>query len=99
MPPGMVNANTRSCSAPLQGAKAQQKRERNAAKGAQTAKSQLKVNAAAKNIICATCRQTFVSARSLSLSASLTRICVTAVDHTCPCVSATCCDMCGQCSY
>lgn len=44
-----------------QGAKAQQKRERNAAKAGATAKSQLKVNEAAKNIICQTCRQTFVS--------------------------------------
>ncbi|KAH8100541.1 DUF1909-domain-containing protein [Cristinia sonorae] len=42
------------------GAKAQQKRERNAAKGASTAKSQIKVNEQAKNIICLTCRQTFL---------------------------------------
>ena len=43
-----------------QGAKAAQKRERNAAKGANAAKSQTKTNEAAKNIICVTCRQTFV---------------------------------------
>lgn len=46
----------------LQGAKAQQKRERNADKNASKgSKSQAKVNEAAKNIICQTCRQTFVS--------------------------------------
>ena len=43
-----------------QGAKAAQKRERNASKGANAAKSQTKTNEAAKNIICVTCRQTFV---------------------------------------
>ncbi|KAH9890921.1 DUF1909-domain-containing protein [Cubamyces lactineus] len=42
------------------GAKAAQKRERNAAKAGATAKSQLKVNQAAMNIICQTCRQTFL---------------------------------------
>jgi len=43
------------------GARAQQKRERNAAKaGTGNAKSQNKVNEAAKNIICVTCRQTFL---------------------------------------
>ncbi|CAL1696494.1 unnamed protein product [Somion occarium] len=42
------------------GAKAQQKRERNQAKAGSTAKSQNKVNEAAKNIICMTCRQTFL---------------------------------------
>jgi len=42
------------------GAKAQQKRERNAAKTQGSAKSQTKVNEAAKNIICVTCRQTFL---------------------------------------
>ncbi|KAI0082241.1 DUF1909-domain-containing protein [Panus rudis PR-1116 ss-1] len=42
------------------GAKAQQKRERNQAKQGGTAKSQIKVNEAAKNIICQTCRQTFL---------------------------------------
>jgi len=41
------------------GAKAQQKRERNAAKAGGTAKSQVKSNEAAMNIICQTCRQTF----------------------------------------
>ena len=51
-------SDLRAC---LQGAKAQQKRERNAAKQGATAKSQIKVNEAAKNIICQTCRQTFVS--------------------------------------
>ncbi|WFD30667.1 hypothetical protein MSPP1_001689 [Malassezia sp. CBS 17886] len=43
------------------GARAQQKRERNAKAGAGgAAKSQLKVNEAAKSIICQTCRQTFL---------------------------------------
>ncbi|KAI0639182.1 DUF1909-domain-containing protein [Trametes polyzona] len=42
------------------GAKAQQKRERNAAKQGATAKSQIKTNQAAMNIICQTCRQTFL---------------------------------------
>lgn len=45
----------------LQGAKAQQKRERNQAKSGSGAKSQVKTNEAAKNIVCQTCRQTFVS--------------------------------------
>jgi hypothetical protein len=45
-----------------QGAKAQQKRERNADKNApKGSKSQAKVNEAAKNIVCQTCRQAFVS--------------------------------------
>lgn len=48
----------------LQGAKAQQKRERNSAKGANAAKSQLKTNEASKNIICQSCRQAFVSSFS-----------------------------------
>jgi len=43
------------------GAKAQQKRERNAAKAGVTGKSQTKANEAAMNIICQTCRQTFFS--------------------------------------
>ncbi|KAF7982076.1 hypothetical protein HWV62_30378 [Athelia sp. TMB] len=44
------------------GAKAQQKRERNADKGAaKGSKSQAKVNEAAKNIVCATCKQAFVT--------------------------------------
>ncbi|OSX67757.1 hypothetical protein POSPLADRAFT_1051882 [Postia placenta MAD-698-R-SB12] len=42
------------------GAKAAQKRERNAAKAGGAAKSQTKTNQAALNIICATCRQTFL---------------------------------------
>ncbi|CDO72440.1 hypothetical protein BN946_scf184977.g141 [Trametes cinnabarina] len=42
------------------GAKAAQKRERNAAKAASGPKSQLKVNQQAMNIICQTCRQTFL---------------------------------------
>ncbi|KZS96152.1 DUF1909-domain-containing protein [Sistotremastrum niveocremeum HHB9708] len=42
------------------GAKAQQKRDRNAKGSGPTAKSQTKINEAAKNIICATCRQTFL---------------------------------------
>jgi len=41
------------------GAKAQQKRERNGKGAAGAAKSQLKSNQAATNIICQTCRQTF----------------------------------------
>lgn len=63
----MGNVSARVCMSDLlssldasQGAKAQQKRERNAAKAGATAKSQNKVNEAAKNIICVTCRQTFV---------------------------------------
>ena len=47
----------------LQGAKAQQKRERNAGKAANTAKSQTKTNQAAMNIVCTVCRQAFVSLR------------------------------------
>ena len=43
-----------------QGAKAQQKRERNAAKAGATAKSQIKTNQAAMNIVCQTCKQAFV---------------------------------------
>lgn len=51
----------------LQGAKAQQKRERNADKNAAAgSKSQAKVNEAAKSIICSTCKQSFVSAWSSS---------------------------------
>ncbi|EPQ60933.1 DUF1909-domain-containing protein [Gloeophyllum trabeum ATCC 11539] len=43
------------------GAKAQQKRERNSkAPPAKGSKSQLKVNEAAKNIVCTTCRQPFM---------------------------------------
>ncbi|KAF9480457.1 DUF1909-domain-containing protein [Pholiota conissans] len=43
------------------GAKAQQKRERNAEKNAGGgSKSQAKVNEAAKSIVCATCRQPFL---------------------------------------
>ncbi|KZV77617.1 DUF1909-domain-containing protein [Peniophora sp. CONT] len=43
------------------GAKAQQKRERNADKNAaKGASSQKKVNEAAKNIICTVCRQPFL---------------------------------------
>ncbi|KAJ7655047.1 hypothetical protein DFH06DRAFT_1201433, partial [Mycena polygramma] len=45
------------------GAKAAQKRERNAEKGAaKGSKSQAKVNEAAKSIVCATCKQPFVRA-------------------------------------
>ncbi|EAA35769.1 DUF1909-domain-containing protein [Neurospora crassa] len=43
------------------GAKAAQKRERNAKNAAAGPKSQLKTNAAAMNIICQTCRATFLS--------------------------------------
>ncbi|ORX96840.1 hypothetical protein BCR34DRAFT_628736 [Clohesyomyces aquaticus] len=43
------------------GAKAQQKRERNAGKGGKEAKSQLKSNAAALSIKCKTCFQSFQS--------------------------------------
>ncbi|KAI1797670.1 At2g23090 like protein [Ganoderma leucocontextum] len=42
------------------GAKAQQKRERNAGKAANAAKSQTKTNQAAMNIVCTVCRQTFL---------------------------------------
>ncbi|SHO78210.1 Hypothetical protein MSYG_2552 [Malassezia sympodialis ATCC 42132] len=43
------------------GARAQQKRERNAKTGGpKEAKSQLKANEAAKSVICVTCRQTFL---------------------------------------
>ncbi|GBE78136.1 hypothetical protein SCP_0110190 [Sparassis crispa] len=42
------------------GAKAAQKRERNAAKAGATAKSQTKTNQAALNIVCQTCRQAFL---------------------------------------
>ncbi|KAJ2979591.1 hypothetical protein NQ176_g3151 [Zarea fungicola] len=42
------------------GAKAQQKRERNAKDKAGAAKSQLKVNQAACDIICTVCRSTFL---------------------------------------
>lgn len=46
----------------LQGAKAAQKRERNAGKNADKGPtSKTKVNEAAKNIVCQTCRQAFVS--------------------------------------
>ncbi|KAI0936074.1 hypothetical protein AcW1_000405 [Taiwanofungus camphoratus] len=42
------------------GAKAAQKRERNAAKAGSAAKSQTKTNQAAMNILCQTCRQAFM---------------------------------------
>ncbi|KAJ7932629.1 At2g23090 like protein [Mycena leptocephala] len=43
------------------GAKAAQKRERNAEKGAaKGSKSQAKVNEAAKSIVCGTCKQSFL---------------------------------------
>lgn len=46
----------------IQGAKAAQKRERNADKnGPKGSKSQAKVNEAAKSIVCHVCRQSFVS--------------------------------------
>lgn len=47
---------------PCQGAKSQQKRERNAAQQStqKGSKSQLKSNEASKNIVCQTCRQPFV---------------------------------------
>ncbi|KAJ1310809.1 hypothetical protein OPQ81_009329 [Rhizoctonia solani] len=48
------------------GAKAQQKQQRNAKKAADSGpKSQLKTNEAAKNIICQTCRQTFLTTTRL----------------------------------
>ncbi|CUA73646.1 hypothetical protein RSOLAG22IIIB_01182 [Rhizoctonia solani] len=48
------------------GAKAQQKQQRNAKKTQDSAaKSQLKTNEAAKSIICQTCRQTFLSTTRL----------------------------------
>ncbi|KAK4229741.1 At2g23090 like protein [Podospora fimiseda] len=43
------------------GAKAAQKRARNAKAAAPKGGSQLKTNTAAMNIICATCKQTFLS--------------------------------------
>ncbi|OAD81429.1 hypothetical protein PHYBLDRAFT_95574, partial [Phycomyces blakesleeanus NRRL 1555(-)] len=43
-----------------QGQKAQMKRERNAKSAGKAANSQLKVNEAAKNIICKQCFQTFL---------------------------------------
>ena len=45
----------------IQGAKAAQKRERNAEKQKGPSKSQAKVNEAAKTIVCSTCKQDFVS--------------------------------------
>ncbi|PWN54017.1 DUF1909-domain-containing protein [Violaceomyces palustris] len=42
------------------GARAQQKRERNAKDAKSGPSSQLKVNEAAKNVMCMTCRQTFL---------------------------------------
>ena len=46
----------------VQGAKAQQKRQRNADKNApKGAKSQAKSNEAAKSIVCSVCKQSFVS--------------------------------------
>ncbi|KAL5332267.1 At2g23090 like protein [Aspergillus crustosus] len=42
------------------GAKAQQKRERNAKEAGKGGKSQLKVNEAAKDIQCVVCRSTFL---------------------------------------
>ena len=54
----------------LQGAKAQQKRERNAGKAANAAKSQTKTNQAAMNIVCTVCRQAFVSPSIRQLAAS-----------------------------
>ncbi|KAF8139961.1 At2g23090 like protein [Boletus edulis] len=42
------------------GAKAAQKRERNASKQDKGPTSRTKVNEAAKNIICSTCRQSFL---------------------------------------
>ncbi|KAI8979467.1 At2g23090 like protein [Mycotypha africana] len=51
------------------GAKAQQKRERNAKNQKASASSQLKANNAAKNIICKTCFQTFLcTSREKALS-------------------------------
>ncbi|KAI8869972.1 DUF1909-domain-containing protein [Ramicandelaber brevisporus] len=42
------------------GSKTKMKQERNAKAGAGNAKSQLKTNEKAKNIICATCKQAFM---------------------------------------
>jgi 4F5 protein related disordered region len=51
----------------VQGAKANQKRERNAEKNApKGAKSQSKANEAAKKIVCSICKQPFVSSFRLS---------------------------------
>ncbi|KIK02290.1 hypothetical protein K443DRAFT_97070, partial [Laccaria amethystina LaAM-08-1] len=49
------------------GAKAAQKRERNADKASKGSKSQAKVNESAKSIVCGTCKQSFVSTRILPL--------------------------------
>ncbi|KAJ3374433.1 hypothetical protein GGF31_007210 [Allomyces arbusculus] len=48
------------------GSKAQQKRERNAKAAGGVAKSQLKVNEAAKNIQCVVCKQTFLGTANLA---------------------------------
>jgi hypothetical protein len=45
----------------IQGAKAAQKRERNADKNAKGSTSQSKGNEAAKSIVCGVCKQPFVS--------------------------------------
>jgi len=42
------------------GAKAAQKRERNADKASKGSKSQAKVNESAKSIVCGTCKQSFL---------------------------------------
>lgn len=56
-----------------QGAKAAQKRERNAqAKSDKGPTSRIKVNEAAKNIICQTCKQTFVRYSCYRISMHLT---------------------------
>ncbi|KAI9189090.1 hypothetical protein H9P43_000518 [Blastocladiella emersonii ATCC 22665] len=49
------------------GAKAAQKRERNAKKAGGDAKSQLKVNEAAKSIQCTICKQTFLGTANATL--------------------------------
>ncbi|TFK23112.1 DUF1909-domain-containing protein [Coprinopsis marcescibilis] len=43
------------------GAKAQQKRERNTDKAGKAGKSQLKVNEASKSLVCTQCRQPFMN--------------------------------------
>lgn len=53
--------NTLTRRSSYQGAKAAQKRERNADKASKGSKSQAKSNEAAKNIVCSVCKQPFVS--------------------------------------
>jgi hypothetical protein len=72
----------------LQGARAAQKRERNAGKVDKGGKSQAKVNEAARSIVCAICKQPFVSKRLLSSLALVHSHNILSVnDHSGACVS------------